>query len=385
MTIRFGIIGLGNRGYKYALRTIQDHKDVEITMVCDAFGNNFHYFPEIANTTDYLELLANPEVDAVFIATPDDTHAEIILAAVKANKHILCEKPLEISDEKVTQIEEALEGYDKAFEVGYVLRYARSFSKVKEFIENGAIGQVIMAHVTDHVQYGGYAYFHDWHRTREKSTSLLLQKSTHSLDLINWYLDSKPEKVVAFGDLMVFGETGAIQKFGKPVPNDLHCGNCPISDTCEESIQNLAKEKNISWSDSWPDNCVFNSEVDVDDHQTVMIRYANRAKATYQLCQFAAFYQREFHFFGTEGELYFDDVSNKIVITDRLKSETLTYENKHEEKNMEPGDEEQLQDFLDAIKTGKTPVSNLESSVLAGKLALAAQRSIDYETIETIR
>lgn len=60
MTIRFGIIGLGNRGYKYALRTIQHHKDVEITMVCDAFGNNFHHFPEIANTTDYLELLAKP-------------------------------------------------------------------------------------------------------------------------------------------------------------------------------------------------------------------------------------------------------------------------------------------------------------------------------------
>lgn len=384
MTIKFGIIGLGNRGYKYALRTIQKHKGAEVFMVCDSFGNHFQHFPEVLQTTDYQEVLDHPEVDAVFIATPDDTHAEIILAAVKANKHILCEKPLEISDEKVAQIEAALEGYEKAFEVGYVLRYARSYSKVKEMIASGLIGQVIMADVIDHVQYGGYAYFHDWHRTREKSTSLLLQKATHSLDLINWYVDSKPEKVVAFGDLMVFGEVGAIEKFGNPVPDDLHCGNCPISDTCEESIQNLAKEKNISWSDNWPDNCVFNSEVDVDDHQTLMIRYANKAKATYQLCQFAAFYKREFHFFGTKGELYFDDVSNTIVVTDRLKAETLTYQNNHEEKQMEPGDEEQLQDFLDAIHTGKTPVSNLESSILAGKLALAAQRSIDHETIERI-
>ena len=228
-------------------------------------------------------------------------------------------------------------------------------------------------------------FIHDWHRAREKSTSLLLQKATHSLDLINWYVDSKPEKVVAFGDLMVFGEVDAIEKFGKPVPDDLHCGICPISDTFEESIQNLAKEKKISWSDNWPDNCVFNSEVDVDDHQTLMIRYANQAKATYQLCQFAAFYKREFHFFGTKGELYFDDVSNTIIVTDRrLKAETLTYQNNHEETNTEPGDEEQLQDISDAIHTGKTPVSNLESIILAGKLALAAQRSIDYETIERI-
>lgn len=384
MTVRFGIIGLGNRGYKYALRTIQKHQGAEIFMVCDTFGQHFHHFPQALTTNDYQEVLDHPEVDAIFIATPDDTHAEIILAAIKANKHILCEKPLEISDEKVTKIETALENYDKAFEVGYVLRYARTYSKVKELITSGIIGQVIMANVIDHVQYGGYAYFHDWHRTRQKSTSLLLQKATHSLDLINWYVDSRPEKVVAFGDLMVFGEVGAIEKFGKPVPDDLHCGNCPISDTCEESIQNLAKEKNIAWSEHWPDNCVFNSEVDVDDHQTVMIYYANKAKATYQLCQFAAFYKREFHFFGTKGELYFDDVSNTIVVTDRLKSETLTYQNNHQETNMEPGDEEQLQDFLDAIHTGKTPVSNLESSVLAGKLALAAQRSIDHKTIEII-
>lgn len=100
MTIRFGIIGLGNRGYKYALRTIQHHQEVELTMVCDAFGNNFHHFPTVAHTTDYHELLANPEVDAVFIATPDDTHAEIILAAVKANKHILCEKPSRLAMKK---------------------------------------------------------------------------------------------------------------------------------------------------------------------------------------------------------------------------------------------------------------------------------------------
>jgi Predicted dehydrogenases and related proteins len=384
MTVKFGIIGLGNRGYKYALRTIQAHKDVEIKMVCDALGHHFDLFPGVLNTTDYREVLANPEVDAIFIATPDDTHAEIILAAIEADKHILCEKPLEISDERITLIEEKLQGYNKVFEVGYVLRYARTFSRVKDFLTSGIIGRVIMADVIDHIQYGGYAYFHDWHRTRAKATSLLLQKATHSLDLINWYLDSDPKNVVAFGDLAVFGEVGAIEKFGRPVPDTLHCHECEIRDVCEESIQNLAKEKNINWSDNWPDSCVFNSEIDVDDHQTVMIRYENGAKATYQLCQFAAYYKREFHFFGTKGELYFDDVTNQIVIHDRLKAETLTYDNQHLEQQMEPGDEEQLADFLAAINTGKSPVSNLTSSVQAGRLALAAQRSIDQETIEHI-
>lgn len=377
MTIGFGIIGLGNRGYKYALRTIQNHPECHLEMVCDVGGKHFEFFPDVPHTTDYHEVLANPAVDAVFIATPDDTHAEIVLAAVEAHKHILCEKPLEVDREKILLLESVLKDYDKVFEVGYVLRYARSFQKVKDVIKSGVIGDVVMIQATDHVQYGGYAYFHDWHRLRSKSTSLLLQKATHTLDILNWYVDSKPQNVVAFGGLTTMGKPGALKKFGHEVDPNLHCGDCPISETCEESIQNLAREKKINWDPNWPDSCVFNSEVDVDDHQTVMVNYRNGVKMTYQLCQFAAYYKREFHIFGSKGELSFDDVSNEITVHDRLKPEVVTYQNNFIETEMEPGDREQLQDFLTAIATGKAPVANLESSVTAGLLALDAQRSID--------
>lgn len=75
--------------------------------------NNFRHFPAIAQITDYQELLDNPEINTVFIATPDNTHVEIILVAVKANKHILCKKTLEFSDKKVALIEEVLESMIK--------------------------------------------------------------------------------------------------------------------------------------------------------------------------------------------------------------------------------------------------------------------------------
>lgn len=377
MTIRFGIIGLGNRGYKYALRTIMASKDCEIVMVCDAFGNNFDQFPDIANTKNYHDVLNNQQVDAVFIATPDDTHAEIILAAVAQEKHILCEKPLEVSREKIAELQEVLKDYPKTFEVGYVLRYARSFQKVKELLVNGAIGEVKMINAIDHIQYGGYAYFHDWHRTRAKSTSLLLQKATHSLDIANWYVDSIPRDVVAFGRLSTMGKPGALKKFGHEVSPDLHCRTCAISDTCEESIQNLAKEKKIQWSDQWPDSCVFNSEIDVDDQNSVMVQYENGVQLSYQLCLFGAYYKRAFQIFGSMGELTFDDVSNEIKVYHRLKDEVIIYQNNHEEVQMEPGDEEQLADFILAVQTGKEPISNLRSSILASLLALDAQDSID--------
>ncbi|MBF8808114.1 MAG: Gfo/Idh/MocA family oxidoreductase [Enterococcus lacertideformus] len=266
MTIRFGIIGLGNRGYKYANNVIQLHKECTIEAVCDYKKKNFDKFPDISHTTNYQDIIDNPKIDAVFIATPDNTHREIILAAAQKKKHILCEKPVEITTEKLDDLCAQLKNYTHTLEIGYVLRYARSFSKVKDFLSQGVIGDVLMMNIMDHIPYGVYAFFHYWHRTREQSTSILLQKATHSLDLANWYADSLPVSVFAFGNLATMGKTGALKKFGHEVPNDLHCRNCPISKECEESIENLKFEKNISWSDTWPDNCVFNNEVDIDDH-----------------------------------------------------------------------------------------------------------------------
>lgn len=381
MTIGIGIIGLGNRGYKYALQTIMNSDDCQIEMVCDIFGSHFAKFPGIAHTTNYQEVLDNPKVEAVFIATPDDTHAEIILAAAEKEKHILCEKPVEVNREKIIELSKALANYPKVFEVGYVLRYARTFQKVKELLVEGVIGDIHMVNAIDHIPYGGYAYFHDWHRTREKSTSLLLQKATHSLDIVNWYVDSAPKEVVAFGNLSTMGKPGAIKKFGHEVAPELHCCSCEISDSCEESIQNIAKEKKISWSDNWPDSCVFNSEIDVDDHQTVMVQYADGTQLSYQLCLFGAYYKREFQIFGSKGELIFDDLTNEIKVHNRLKNEVITYQNLYEEEQMEPGDEEQLQDFVDAIKTGKEPIANLKSGIQAALLALDAQESIDKKKI----
>lgn len=383
MAIKFGIIGLGNRGYKYALKTIAVHPECEIISVCDAFGNHFDQFPTAKKTTDYRDILADSEVDAVFIATPDDTHAEVLLAAAQAQKHILCEKPLEVTEEKINAIKAAVADYEKVVEIGYVLRYARSFQKFQAYLASGIIGDIHQINVMDHIPYGGYAYFHDWHRTRATAKSLLLQKATHSLDIANWIAAAKPQQIVAFGRLSTMGRPGALKKFGYEVPDDLHCRACPYSETCEESIQNIAKEKKINWSDDWPDRCVFNNEIDVDDHQTVSVEYENGIQMTYQLCLFGAYYQREFHVFGSKGELHFDDVTNEIKIVDRLKNESVTYRNDYVESQMEPGDEEQLADFITAIKTGTPPVSNLESSIRAALLAIKAQQSIDEKKLIT--
>lgn len=385
MTIKFGIIGLGNRGSKFTLHTLIPHGEIEVVMVNDAKGNHFELFAEqgIATTTDYHDVLKNPNVEAVFIATPDDTHGEIVLEAIKHQKHIICEKPLEISEAKVAQLEAALADYSKVFLVGYVLRYAPLYAKAKELIASGIIGEVFLANGMDHIDYGGYAFFHDWHRTKAKAHSLLLQKSTHSLDILNWLIDAEPTQVAGLGGLEVFGKPGAIRKFGAPLTEPLNCRSCPIQYDCEESLLNIKIHKGKEWQADWPDNCVFESEIDVQDHQALLVNYRNKVKLTYSICQFSAYYRREFQFFGTKGELYFDDERNVIVVDDRLKAEKLTYKI-IDNGGHGGGDEEMILEFIRCIKEGLRPRSDITSSASVTRLVLAAQESIDRNQIVAI-
>lgn len=382
MAIKFGVIGLGNRGSKFALHSLIPHGEIEVVMVSDVTGNHFETFAEqnIATTTDYRELLKNPSVEAVFIATPDDTHGEIVLEAVKYNKHIICEKPLEISEEKVVELETALKDYPYVFLVGYVLRYAPLYAKAKELIASGIIGEIFLANGIDHIHYGGYAFFHDWHRTKAKSQSLLLQKSTHSLDILNWLIDAEPIQVAGLGGLEVFGEPGAIRKFGAPLMEPLNCRTCPIQYECEESLLNVKIHKQKDWQPDWPDNCVFESEIDVQDHQALLINYRNKVKLTYSICQFSAYYRREFQFFGTKGELYFDDERNVIVVDDRLKQEKIEY-TIVDNGGHGGGDDEMILEFIRCVKENHQPRSDLASSASVTRLVLAAQEAIDKNEI----
>lgn len=386
MTVRFGVIGLGHRGQEFLFNSLIPNPNVDVTMVADSKESHFDLFKDtdIVTTSDYNEIVHNPSIDAVFIATPDNTHCDISLKAIRHNKHILLEKPLDITVDKIEKLEKALEGYKKVFMVAYVLRYAPLFAKAKEIVKSGQIGDVYLVNGVDHIDYGSYAFFRDWHRMREKSYSLLLQKASHSLDIINWLVNSKPVQVAALGGLEAYGAPGAIKKFGHPLTEPRFCHSCPIEKDCEESLVNIQKNKGIDWGDNWPDQCVFDTEIDVQDHQSLLILYKNRVKVTYTLCQFSAYYRREFQLFGTKGELYFDDEHNIIRVNDRYSGKTIHYEF-NQNLNHSGGDDAMIEDFVDCVDMKKKVRSGLESSASVTRLVLAAQEAIDDNKICVMR
>lgn len=382
MKIKFGVIGLGHRGYEFLTESLLSNNSIEVVMVADSKETNFNQLENknIKTTSNYLDILHDPLIEAVFIATPDDTHGEISLEAIRCNKHIILEKPLEITIEKVEKIEKALKNYKKIFMVGYVLRYAPLFAKAKEIVSSGAIGDVFLLNGTDHIDYGSYAFFRDWHRIKEKSGSLLLQKASHSLDIINWLVDSTPVQVAGLGGLEAFGTPGAIKKFGRPLQKPRACHTCPIEEECEESLMNLKKYRQIDWNANWPDQCVFDNEINVQDHQALLILYENRAKVTYTLCQFSSYYQREYQLFGTKGEMSFDDRNNQIIVTNRQDGEKTIY--KFDELSSHGGgDGEMISDFIRCFKGQSEVRSGVESSASVTRLVIAAQKSIDHNKI----
>ena len=363
----FGIIGMGNRG-RGMFQLLKKNRLSNPAAVCDTGPERLSDFQKkgVRIYKDYHDLLNDKNIDAVFITTPDFTHGEILDAAVRAGKNAICEKPLEITEEKLRKVLSTCGKSGRTVAVGYVLRYAPLFQKAKELVKNGAIGRLISVNAVDNINYGGYAFFHDWHRRRENVTSLLLQKATHSLDIVDWLVDSDPVRVAAFGGLDLYGSKGAERYLGHKAPAGLRCGNCEKEEECPDSILNMERVHGIKWQDNWPDSCVYADEVSVDDNQSLIVQYRNGVKLTYLLNQFTPGYKREYSLIGDKGQLRFDDESKMIKITERASRNTANY-TVFPALGHGGGDEGLVLDFLRCCRTGEKPVANLESSAAADR------------------
>lgn len=384
--INFGIIGMGNRGSYIGKYVFPNNSHINLAAVCDGKDSTLEEWKEkkVRTYKHYEELLSDEEIDAVFITTPDGTHAEIAIRALKAGKHVICEKPLEITEEKILSIVKAAKEHNKIFMLGFVLRYAPLFIKIKELIASGIVGTLIMCEARDNINYGGFSYFHDWHRERRHSESLLLQKATHSLDILNWMIDSYPKKVAGFGSLDVFGEKGAMKIFGHPVDKALKCSECSKQKECEENIENVYRLGKAARREQWPDACLYASEIDVQDNQSLIIKYDNGVKANYNLCLFTPEYKREFIFIGDKGKLVADDKSKTITVAFRNTKDVISYEVPNEGVHG-GGDERLMEDFINCYYHNKKPIASLKDGAISALLALAAQKAIDQEQIVEVK
>lgn len=191
--VKFAIIGTGVIASQHALG-IQGNDHAQLVAVCDMNGDRAKAFAEeygISTVyTDYHELLACPDIDAVSICTPSGTHGEISMAAAAAGKHILCEKPIETKTDKINALVEVVEKNNVKMECVYQRRFEPISQQVKAALDSGEFGKVLMASAyLKYYRTPEYYKSSSWRATWEfDGGGCLMNQGVHGVDLIQWLM-----------------------------------------------------------------------------------------------------------------------------------------------------------------------------------------------------
>ncbi|MCS6953904.1 MAG: Gfo/Idh/MocA family oxidoreductase [Bryobacteraceae bacterium] len=210
-SIGIGVIGTGNRG-AYLLRGAMEQPGVKVAALCDIKPDRLDSAATLAardkprTYTDYRRLLEQPDVGAIFIATPCDLHVEMAIAALKAGKHVYCEKPLGITPESIRELLRVARESKAIFQIGQQMRSDARLRKTIEKIHAGALGKVVMIkaqrHASEDLDHHGPSA--DWFFNAARSGDVIVEMSVHNLDVCNWVAASRPERAAGFGGTLVW-------------------------------------------------------------------------------------------------------------------------------------------------------------------------------------
>lgn len=191
--LKVGMIGAGSISEAH-LNAYARNAEVELYAICDLneerARNKAEKYGARKVFTDYREMLADPELEAVSVCTWNNTHAEISIAALDHGKHVLCEKPLSKTVEEALRVEEAVKRNRKVLQVGFVRRYAPNTKVLKQFIDSGDLGEIYYAKASCIRRLGNPG---GWFSDIERSGGgPLIDLGVHMID-ISWYLMGKPK------------------------------------------------------------------------------------------------------------------------------------------------------------------------------------------------
>jgi predicted dehydrogenase len=157
--------------------------------------------PEPDLTTEYKQITEDDDIDVVSICSPDNTHCDYAIEAILAKKHVLVEKPLVTSIEQCKRLQSAIldSDYDKVFGVHHQMRYVPCFRSARELVQNQEVGVPITVEADYfHDMRERATEFDDWRMRKESVQSVALGMSSHTLDLMQWVLDSEVTEVFSY-------------------------------------------------------------------------------------------------------------------------------------------------------------------------------------------
>lgn len=194
--VRIGLIGAGNICQNAHIPSYLKQDDVELVAVCDLKEERAKEVKEKYNMkyyfTDFNEMVALDEIDAVSVCTWNNAHAEAAIAAAKAGKHVLCEKPMSMSPQQSEAMIQAVKENNIIFMMGFVNRFRAETKVLKAMAEAGKFGDIYFAKATLLRRRGTpLGWFTD---TKKSGGGPVIDIGVHIIDL-TWYLMGKPKPI----------------------------------------------------------------------------------------------------------------------------------------------------------------------------------------------
>ncbi|KAF2202030.1 NAD-binding Rossmann fold oxidoreductase family protein [Delitschia confertaspora ATCC 74209] len=269
--------------------------------------------------SDFDKMIQETKPDELIVTTMDRTHDIYIVRAMELGCNVITEKPMTIDVPRIHRIFDAVERTSKDVRVTFNYRYAPHNTKMYQLLSSGAIGQVTSVHFewmlnTSH----GADYFRRWHRDRRNSGGLLVHKSTHHFDLVNFWLQTQPETVYAVGDLKFYGRENAEKRGVKKFYSRAHGSNVakedPFALHLEDNDNLKAMYLDAEHEDAYyRDQSVFGDGISIQDTMSVLVKYKNNATMTYSLTAYAPWEGFRVSFNGTGGRIEMEVVENSYV------------------------------------------------------------------------
>lgn len=267
--------------------------------------------PEIYDAADFGRMLEEQKPDAVIVCSRDDTHDHYIVQSLERDIDVITEKPMATDAVKCARILEAAARSTARVRVAFNYRWMPWNTKVKQLILEGIIGRTHSINLdymldTRH----GADYFRRWHSEMDKSGGLLVHKSTHHFDLVNWWLDSIPEVVSGDADLVFYGRENATRRGDERLTRyDRYTGvEEAANDPFALNLRDGGSLEELYWKAEAEtgyhrDRNVFRDGITIYDTMAALVRYRTGAILTYSLNAFSSREGMRVSFNGDRGRI----------------------------------------------------------------------------------
>ncbi len=412
------IMGAGNRGtYAYGKYALQNPGHLDIIGVAEPLPRRradcaqIHDIPDENQFVTWEHVLKRPKfADAVIISMPDHLHHQPCLQALDAGYDVLLEKPIAQSEQECREVLAKTEKTGRIVGIAHVLRYSPYFIELRDIVRSGALGDVVSVQHLEPVEYShmNHSYVRGiWHNSK-KSTPILLGKSCHDLDILNWIIGKHCTRISAFGRQSFYTEENA------PKGSAERCLDCRVEAGCPFSALKLYVVKGqkvnkhlLEVVPSDPEEkkaaalnamrttnygrCVFRmGDNDQPEHIVTSMEFEGGITASFSMVGLCSYSGRRTRIMGTRGDIVGD--MKTFTHTDFASGEKIRWDNTtrdidgYQKSGHGGGDAGFVRDFIDAVNKQDSSVltSTVETSVESHVMGYRAEKSRLHGTVEEV-